>query len=99
MHSLVVRAPDPVSTGGPRFNPWCVHTLYCGVTTEVPDRDQASHVQLLELQQIHQFISSDMKWRALYLLEVGWGPDDIVEVLGVSLKSIMRWERNHEEHG
>ena len=47
----MVRAPDPVSTGGPRFNPWCVHTLYCGVTTEVPDRDQVSHVQLLELQQ------------------------------------------------
>ena len=28
----LVRTPDLVSTGGPGFNPQCVHTLYYGVT-------------------------------------------------------------------
>ena len=49
---------------------------------------------------VYRYISPDMKLRALCLLESGWGLDDIVEALGVSLKSITRRElRNHKEHG
>jgi transposase len=37
-----------------------------------------------------------MRRQALYLVEKGWG---IVETLGISSKSITRWENNYEEYG
>jgi hypothetical protein len=46
---------------------------------------------------VYIYIGSDTKLQALYLLEDGC-LDDIVEALGVSLKSITRWESNHEEY-
>ena len=49
---------------------------------------------------VYQKISDDRKERALYLLlERGWDIDRITDALGVSSKSIQRWEENYEVHG
>ena len=49
---------------------------------------------------VYQRISDDRKERALYLLlEWGWDIDRITDALGVSSKSIERWEENYEVHG
>ena len=49
---------------------------------------------------VYQRISDDRKERALYLLlERGWDIDRITDALGVSSKSIERWEENNEVHG
>ncbi|KAJ3729811.1 hypothetical protein C8R42DRAFT_570727, partial [Lentinula raphanica] len=43
-------------------------------------------------------ISHDMKQQALQLLSDDWSIIDIVEVLGVSAKSIARWQDNYDTH-
>lgn len=49
---------------------------------------------------VYQKISNDRKERALYLLlEQGWEIERIVDALGVSAKSIGRWEENYAIHG
>jgi len=49
---------------------------------------------------VYQRISADRKQQALYLfLEEGWEIDHIAEALGVSSRSIERWEKNYEIHG
>jgi len=49
---------------------------------------------------VYQRISSDRKERALYLfLEQGWEIERVAEALGVSEKSIERWEENYDIHG
>jgi hypothetical protein len=45
---------------------------------------------------VYRYISPDTKQRALCLIEKGWTSEDIV---GVSSKSITRWEDNYEQHG
>lgn len=44
-------------------------------------------------------ISQDLKERAIYLYYKGWVPFDVIEVLGVSIRSFWRWRRNIREHG
>jgi transposase len=44
-------------------------------------------------------ISADMKQRALQLIDEGWELEEVAEVLGVSSKSVERWENNYEVHG
>jgi transposase len=44
-------------------------------------------------------ISQDVKERALWLLEHDYIPADIAEILGVSDRSIRRWENNMEHYG
>ena len=49
---------------------------------------------------VYQKVSNDMKERALYLLlEAGWEIKRIAEALGVSARSIGRWEENYALHG
>ncbi|PPQ96959.1 hypothetical protein CVT26_005981 [Gymnopilus dilepis] len=48
---------------------------------------------------VYRQISPDMKRRALQLLEQGWEMQEIAEVLGVSTKSIPRWQANYNDHG
>jgi len=48
---------------------------------------------------VYRKISSDMKKRALQLLEEGWEVSEIADALGVSTKSIPRWNGNYEVHG
>ena len=49
---------------------------------------------------VYQKISDDRKERALYLLlERGWDIERITDALGVSAKSIERWNENYEVHG
>src|SRR5882762_553533 len=48
---------------------------------------------------VFRHISPDMKQRALKLLQDGWEMEEIVDVLGVSSKSIGRWINNYEQHG
>ena len=49
---------------------------------------------------VYQKISDDRKERALYLLlERGWDIERITDALGVSSKSIGRWEENYEIYG
>jgi transposase len=49
---------------------------------------------------VYQRISSDRKQQALYLfLEEGWEIDRVAEALGVSSKSIERWENTYAIHG
>ena len=40
-----------------------------------------------------------MKQRALQLINEGWEPAEVADVLGVSSKSIERWDHNYETHG
>ena len=58
---------------------------------------------LLETQliftMVYRYISTDMKQRALCLIEKGWTSEDIVEALGVSSRSITQWEDNYEQCG
>src|SRR5882757_6362815 len=52
------------------------------------------------MYMVYQRISPDRKQQALYLfLEEGWEIDRIAAALGVSSKSIERWEHNYEIHG
>jgi transposase len=49
---------------------------------------------------VYQRISRDRKERALYLLlEQGWDINRIAVALGVSSRSIERWEAHYDEHG
>ncbi|KAG2346613.1 hypothetical protein BDR05DRAFT_878106 [Suillus weaverae] len=49
---------------------------------------------------VYQRISRDRKERALYLLlEEGWDIERIAVALGVSSRSIERWEAHYDEHG
>ena len=49
---------------------------------------------------VYQKISDDRKERALYLLlEREWDIERIADALGVSSKSIERWEEDYEVHG
>ena len=48
---------------------------------------------------VFRHISPDMKLRALALLQSGWEMADIVEALGVSKRSIARWDDNFDEYG
>ncbi|KAJ3771241.1 hypothetical protein FB446DRAFT_609118, partial [Lentinula raphanica] len=48
---------------------------------------------------VYRRISHDMKQRALQLLSDDWSIIDIVEALGVSAKSIARWQDNYDTHG
>jgi transposase len=62
----------------------------------------ASHLASFSprLVMVYQRISRDRKERALYLLlEEGWDIDRIAVALGVSSRSIERWEANYDEHG
>lgn len=43
-------------------------------------------------------ISRDLKDRALWLIDTGWAPDDVCQILGVSLASTKRWRRNYRLH-
>ena len=58
------------------------------------------HYKLLPDAMVHRKISNDMKERAIYLLmEAGWEMESIAEALGVSARSIERWEENYITHG
>jgi len=48
---------------------------------------------------VYRFISTDMKQRALTMLQEGWEVTDIVDALDVSSKSIGRWEDNLAKYG
>ena len=48
---------------------------------------------------VYRHISTDMKCRALQLLENGWELDEITEVLGISKESVDRWLDNYATHG
>jgi transposase-like protein len=48
----------------------------------------------LRFNMVYHYISPDMKRRALLLLQKGWSVEDIMEALGVLLKSITCWEDN-----
>jgi len=48
---------------------------------------------------VYHPISADMKRRALPLLEDGWEMNEIEDVLGMSSKSIDRWQDNYKMHG
>ena len=48
---------------------------------------------------VYRKISTDMKERALFLLQDGWDIEEIVEVLGISRRSISRWSCNKERTG
>ena len=48
---------------------------------------------------VNRKISHDMKQRALQLINEGWEPAEVADVLGVSSKSIERWDHNYETHG
>ena len=49
---------------------------------------------------VHRKISSDIKEGAIYLLmEAGCEMESIAEALGVSARSIERWEENYITHG
>ena len=57
------------------------------------------HCKLLTDAMVHQKISNDMTKMALYLLmEAGWEMESIAEALGVSARSIERWEENYFAH-
>ena len=45
-----------------------------------------------------RLISADMKRRALQLLDEGWEIQQIADLLGISSKSIHRWQDNYETH-
>ena len=58
------------------------------------------HCKLFPDAVVHGKISNDMTERALYLLkEAGWEMERIAEALGVSARSIERWEDNYITHG
>ncbi|KAI0691618.1 hypothetical protein C8Q76DRAFT_580191, partial [Earliella scabrosa] len=44
-------------------------------------------------------IAPDIKERAIYLLSAGWQVHDIVAALGVSKRSLGRWQASYEHHG
>jgi transposase len=48
---------------------------------------------------VFRHISLDLKQRSLWLLEQGYLPSEICFLLGVSLSSLRRWERNYDEFG
>ena len=49
---------------------------------------------------VYQKISPDRKQQALYLfLEEGWDIERVAAALGVSEKSIDRWQENYDIHG
>ncbi|KAE9390960.1 hypothetical protein BT96DRAFT_765033, partial [Gymnopus androsaceus JB14] len=44
-------------------------------------------------------ISKDLKERALWLLEAGYIDEEVADLIGVSTKSIGRWQKNVETFG
>jgi transposase len=48
---------------------------------------------------VFRHISKDIKDRALFLLENDYIPEDIAEILGISMRSISRWTNNLEAFG
>lgn len=44
-------------------------------------------------------ISEDLKRRSLFLIDEGVDKEDIAWILGISVRSIQRWERNLDVHG
>ena len=48
---------------------------------------------------VNQKISHDMKQQALQLINKGWEPAEVADVLGVLSKSIEHWDYNYETHG
>ena len=48
---------------------------------------------------VYRHISTDMKCRALQLLDNGWELEEITEVLGISKESVDRWLDNYATHG
>ena len=48
---------------------------------------------------VFRCISQDVKERALWLLEHNYIPDNVADILGVSDRSIRRWENNMEQYG
>ena len=44
---------------------------------------------------VYRHISTDMKCRALQLLDNGWELEEITEVLGISKESVDRWLDNY----
>lgn len=53
----------------------------------------------LYYSMVYRRISDDMKQRALQLLSDGWDIIEVVDVLGVSAKSVGRWQVNYETEG
>ena len=47
---------------------------------------------------VNRKISPDMKQRALQLIDEGWELKELAEVLGVSSKSIERWDHKYKTH-
>ena len=47
---------------------------------------------------VNRKISHDMKQRALQLINEGWEPAEVADVLGVSSKSIECWDYNYETY-
>jgi transposase-like protein len=54
-------------------------------------RPSTNSLQTLLDAMIYRRISSDMKQRALRLVDEGWEMEDVANVLGVASKSIGRW--------
>ena len=48
---------------------------------------------------VYRHISANMKQRALQLIDLGWDTHEIAAILGVSEKSIGRWENNYAAKG
>ncbi|TFK66421.1 hypothetical protein BDN72DRAFT_747601, partial [Pluteus cervinus] len=48
---------------------------------------------------VFRHISPDIKIRALWLLEHDYLTDDVCEILGVSSRSLRRWQQNQETFG
>ena len=44
-------------------------------------------------------ISEDFKVRAIQLYDEGHLPDDIYDIMGISMRSLYRWRENLEIHG
>lgn len=44
-------------------------------------------------------ISKDMKERAIWLLDRGWLSNEVLEIFGISKRSLQRWRRNLRVHG
>jgi transposase len=48
---------------------------------------------------VNRSISADMKKCALELAAMGWELEDVADILGVSTRSIERWQANMRDHG
>ncbi len=57
------------------------------------------HLFCVVESMVFRHISEDIKHRALWLLEHDYIPSDVAFILGVSERSMRRWENNMEEYG